>query len=302
MIEMNHQQSDHVEIDKLIDFYDNSSSKSSSNQTSTIKSPYKMTIVNLNESSSASYFTMKNWYEIFIVKNVQNRLEITIPYRYHDLRTTRYYLMIYGSFLNDTDGDLAGKNQANIVVRQDQSRIDLFIFFCVFISCFFLFLSMSIMFWRLKQIIFIHHTRQLQQMELQLMANRPMATITILLDNDNDDNNDKRYLDDSESLIGFPNFKESPKKIYPEYSRTMITNKQEQSIMNNRKRPSPRMPLVSLEPTFDGSAAILTTFIQFPHKKDNNDDNSNQSLQMAAASTLISLHLAKKITAVIAKF
>ncbi|XP_075678813.1 multiple EGF like domains 8 [Dermatophagoides pteronyssinus] len=310
---------DHVEIDKLIDF--NNSSSKSSDQTSTIKSPYKMTLINLNElSSESSYFTMKNWYEIFIVKNVQNRLEITIPYRYHDLRTTRYYLMIYGSFLNDTDGDFIDKNQANIVVRQDQSRIDLFIFFCVFISCFFLFLSMSIMFWRLKQIIFIHHTRQLQQMELQLMANRPMATITILLDNDNDDNNDKRYLDDSESLIGFrpynqesitppsssskqrhrtifhqltANFKESPKKIYPEYSRTMI-NKQEQSIMNNRKRPSPRMPLVSLEPTFDGSAAILTTFIQFPHKKDNNDDNSNQSLQMAAASTLISLLLPRK--------
>lgn len=141
-----------------------------------LKSPYNLVITNLN-AQIISYFTMKYWHDIVILENITGRVEITIPYKSHDLRTTRYYLVIRGNqLLNDS----IGGNRGFIVLRQDQSRIDLFIFFCVFISCFFMFLCLSVIFWRIKMMFDLHRARQQQEIELENMANRPFVKITIL--------------------------------------------------------------------------------------------------------------------------
>ncbi|KAH7637514.1 multiple epidermal growth factor-like domains protein 8 [Dermatophagoides farinae] len=267
----------------------------------TLKSPYQMILADMNGEIS-SYFTMKNLYEIIVVKNIENRLEITIPYRYHDLRTTRYYIMIHGSFHNDSD-----ENQAFIVLRQDQSRIDLFIFFCVFLSCFFLFLSMSIMFYRVKQIISVYRARHLQEIELEYMANRPFTSITVVVDDDDDVKNRhespemifRPYNESTTAMMMTPSskqyrrttttqsifrqltsgFKESPRKIYPaDHQHHSMMKEQMKNRNENLVTPMP----VSIEFTNDNMAAIFTTLIRFP-----NDDNSNRPIQMAAASTLI---------------
>lgn len=68
-----------------------------------------------------------------------------------------------------------------VFFRQDQLHIDLFVFFSVFFSCFFLFLAVCVVAWKTKQAADIRRARRRHVVEMLHMAKRPFASITILL-------------------------------------------------------------------------------------------------------------------------
>ena len=94
------------------------------------------------------YEAIDSLHEIAIFRKVQYRLEITIPYRMHDLRTTRFFLVLRGNGINDIG---IHDNFGYVLFRQDQCRIDLFVFFSVFFSSFFLFLCFSVLLRKIKK-------------------------------------------------------------------------------------------------------------------------------------------------------
>lgn len=61
---------------------------------------------------------------------------------FHDLRLTRFYIVVEGV----GDGSFG-----SLSFRQDQLHIDLFVFFSVFFSAFFLFLAACGIAWKVKQ-------------------------------------------------------------------------------------------------------------------------------------------------------
>ena len=80
-------------------------------------------------SGLSTFVSLHNPQEVLLVRNVQNRLIISIPELEHDLRSSKFYLLIYGGETGKSD-----KIVGNIFFRQDQLQIDLFVFFSVFFS------------------------------------------------------------------------------------------------------------------------------------------------------------------------
>jgi hypothetical protein len=132
------------------------------------------------------YLTITDPNEFLVIRNLRNRLVITIPQEVHDLRSTRFYMILKGiqspsqtvAPSNGSDNNSYG----NIFFRQDQSRIDLFVFFSVFFSCFFLFLCVCVMVWKIKQAFDMRRARRLHVAEMKHMASRPFATILLHMD------------------------------------------------------------------------------------------------------------------------
>lgn len=92
----------------------------------------------------STYVTLNKCNTMLRVYNLKNRLVITLPQHTHNLSTTRFYIA-----LRATNG---AASYGLIFFRQDQLHIDLFVFFSVFFSCFFLFLAVCVVVW--KVIIF----------------------------------------------------------------------------------------------------------------------------------------------------
>ena len=152
------------------------------NMPSKLKAPFFLTEHHLDEQQPY-YYRIESLNEIAIFKNVRNRLEVTISYRTHDLRTTRFFFIIRGnSFQSSTLNNTAMLNLGHVLFRQDQYRIDLFVFFCVFFSCFFLFLSMIVLIWKVKQFLDNRQAAHMHEIELEHMASRPFAAIHILFE------------------------------------------------------------------------------------------------------------------------
>ena len=109
-----------------------------------------------------------------------NRLVISLPESSHDLRTTRFYLVARGS--SSSNGTLASESPiGSVYFRQDQLHIDLFVFFSVFFSCFFLFLSVCIVVYKAKATLEARRERQRAEIELIHLARRPFAKQMVLL-------------------------------------------------------------------------------------------------------------------------
>ena len=108
---------------------------------------------------------------ILHVTGLKNRLVISLSENLHDLRTARFFLLIKGSSPGGSFGFLH--------FRQDQLHIDLFVFFSVFFSCFFLFLAFCILVWRVKSTFDIRRARERHAIELLNMAQRPMGSYTV---------------------------------------------------------------------------------------------------------------------------
>jgi hypothetical protein len=68
--------------------------------------------------------------------------------------------------------------------RQDQLHIDLFVFFSVFFSGFFLFLSACIVFWQTNASRQMRRNRMRREMEMQSMSKRPFGSHFMYLGDD----------------------------------------------------------------------------------------------------------------------
>uniref|UniRef100_A0A6I8P4P7 Multiple EGF like domains 8 n=1 Tax=Ornithorhynchus anatinus TaxID=9258 RepID=A0A6I8P4P7_ORNAN len=128
-----------------------------------------------------TYVTVWEPATVLVVRGVRDRLVITYPHERHALKSSRFYLLLLGA------GDGHGGPGANgstdsqglLFFRQDQAHIDLFVFFSVFFSCFFLFLSLCVLLWKAKQALDLRREQRRHLQEMTKMASRPFAKVTV---------------------------------------------------------------------------------------------------------------------------
>lgn len=202
--------------------------------------------------------TQKNTF--LIVRNLKNRLVLTLPQDRHDLGSTKFYLALTAVLPTPQNGDTSSRPSYGIIFfRQDQLHIDLFVFFSVFFSCFFLFLAACVVAWKAKQAADVRHARHLHVVEMLHMAKRPFATVTLLLDFSRDSDDPSGSLSSTASTSQSPHRKKQRKQ---------------QSVGDIRP--------VAVEPTDDGVAAVGTVFVRLPGGRE-------APVRLALASSLILL-------------
>ena len=137
-------------------------------------------IVEKMASGLTTFLTVTDPYSVVIVRGLQNRLVLTLPQDRHDLRSTRFYILIQG--VGSSRPTSSEVTFGSLFFRQDQPRIDLFVFFSVFFSCFFLFLAVSVVAWKAKQAVEGRRARERQAVEMEHMARRPFASVAVFLE------------------------------------------------------------------------------------------------------------------------
>nr|XP_025954628.1 multiple epidermal growth factor-like domains protein 8 [Dromaius novaehollandiae] len=122
-----------------------------------------------------TYVTVREAAAALVVRGVRDRLVLTYPHELHALKSSRFYLLLLGVGA----GGNATASQGLLFFRQDQAHIDLFVFFSVFFSCFFLFLSLCVLLWKAKQFLDARHEQRRHLQEMTKMASRPFAKVTV---------------------------------------------------------------------------------------------------------------------------
>lgn len=184
----------------------------------------------------ATFVTIEQRNTFLVIRNLTNRLVLTLPEDKHELGLTKFHIALRAidpPYVDSTGGRAA---YGMIFFRQDQLHIDLFVFFSVFFSCFFLFLAACVVAWKTKQAADVRRARRRHVVEMLHMAKRPFASAIILYDRDGN-------LGDSPT---------SPQQRKPTRARNKIVN------FHSDVRP------VAVEPTDDGVAAVATVFIRLP--------------------------------------
>lgn len=209
-------------------------------------SGFKMGEIDAGELNT--YITVGQQNSVLVVRDVRFRLVITLPRDQHDLRSSRFYIIV-----RSRGGIPDNTTSGNLYFRQDQPHIDLFVFFSVFFSCFFLFLAICVMLWKMKQTFDARRSRQMREREMECMASRPFARVLVLLEAE-----EPVYSSPSSGFIRLrPNL--------PRYhSRNQYYNN-EVNIVSSF--PLPRelgVVPIALEPTEDGLAAVGTVLFQLP--------------------------------------
>lgn len=125
-----------------------------------------------------TYITVWKPQTVLIVHGVRDRVVITFPHEVHSLKSSRFYIALRGV----GTGQRQGESQGLLFLRQDQAHIDLFVFFSVFFSCFFLFLSVCVLLWKVKQFLDFRREQRRHIQEMTKMASRPFAKLTIYLE------------------------------------------------------------------------------------------------------------------------
>lgn len=187
------------------------------------KFPYSFGVCELNED-----------------RNRNMRLDIVFLFWYLYISLfVRFYLVFIGRHMSGTKG--------LVYFRQDISQIDLFVFFSVFFSSFFLVVSVSVFAWKMKQ----YHTRRRviehRVHQLETMRSRPFATYSFLHQTNKPQPCSWRIKRDTAALL-----LHDPSKIkqYP------------LKLVDVRRRPL--LAPVSQEPTNDGRASVTTVIFQLP--------------------------------------
>ncbi|XP_070550058.1 multiple epidermal growth factor-like domains protein 8 [Ptychodera flava] len=191
-----------------------------------------------------TFVKLTNPHTFLIVYNLQNRLVVTIPFMNHELETRKFYVVLLGQskgLRNETFGLL--------YFRQDQPHINLFVFFSVFFSCFFLFLALCVIIWKIKLFFDGRRDRRRRAIEMENMASRPFAKVLV-------------YVDPVKPPISpiLPNRK--PNNRLPKLPR------RGQGQDSSRPRSPPpedfKTQPFAVEPTDDGIAAVGTIMLTLP--------------------------------------
>ena len=176
------------------------------------------------------------------VSDVRFRLVITLPLDVHNLEKSQFYMIIYGR------GDVhSNQTYGKLFFRQDQPHIDLFVFFSVFFSCFFLFLAICVLIWKIKQTVDTQRSRQQRAREMQHMASRPFAGVLVLVDH--------------EAAMSNP----TPRKIRVNKPTARSPQFPEVNMIHPYVRDEHFSILpIAIEPTDDGIASVATVVFQLP--------------------------------------
>lgn len=121
----------------------------------------------------STYVTVNKCNTLLRVYNLKNRLVLTLPQNVHNLSSTRFFMA-----LKAVNGPAS---YGLVFFRQDQLHIDLFVFFSVFFSCFFLFLAVCVVVWKAKQAADMRRARLRQVVEMLHMAKRPFASVNLCI-------------------------------------------------------------------------------------------------------------------------
>lgn len=174
-----------------------------------------------------------------IVRDVKNRLILTFPHADHHLRDTRFYLAFIGRDKSGAKG--------LVYFRQDQSQIDLFVFFSVFFSAFFLVVSVVVFGWKIKQ----YHTRrrviEVREHQLETMRSRPFATYSFLCQMKRPQPSCWRVKRDTAAIL---------------LRDSSLVREHQLRLRDVRERPV--IAPVSQEPTADGRSCVTTVVFQLP--------------------------------------
>uniref|UniRef100_A0A8C7C7Q8 Multiple EGF like domains 8 n=1 Tax=Oncorhynchus kisutch TaxID=8019 RepID=A0A8C7C7Q8_ONCKI len=173
-----------------------------------------------------SYITVWKPQTVLFVRGVRDRVVITFPHEVHSLKSSRFYIALRGVGTEERRGE----SQGLLFLRQDQAHIDLFVFFSVFFSCFFLFLSVCVLLWKIKQFMDFRREQRRHIQEMTKMASRPFAKLTVYLE------------------------PEEPQLIYLPSTGGGGVGGNAVSLVGP----------ITLEPTDDGMAGVATVLIQLP--------------------------------------
>ncbi|XP_078593005.1 multiple epidermal growth factor-like domains protein 8 [Branchiostoma floridae x Branchiostoma japonicum] len=213
---------------------------------------YEVEAVNIN-----TFVTIDRARTFLIVRNVKDRLVITLPHLKHVLKTQRFYIALVALPHNNIT-----ETYGVLFYRQDQTHIDLFVFFSVFFSCFFLFLALCFVIWKIKQSVDSRRAMLRRQIEMREMASRPSGAVLVVIDSDDD-----------------PRTPLVPNKVkLPKLSLRKGGPHQPQGHADDPFHSSP----LTIEPTDDGMAAVVTVFFQLP-------GGMSAPLRACLASTLVTM-------------
>lgn len=210
-------------------------------------------LVEINAENFHTYHTVTKTKTILRVKNVESRLVITIPVHSHNLRLAKFYIIMYG-----VGGQNSNHTFGNLYFRQDQPHIDLFVFFSVFFSSFFLFLAVCVLLWKMKQAVDTQRSRQQRAKEMMHMASRPFSKVLVYIEPEPIIMSSTPILRRQKlpklshrnvPIMGLP-----PVEILPPIIHTLTTKE----IVPFDVTP------IAMEPIINGSAVIRTVVIQLP--------------------------------------
>ncbi|XP_054855201.1 multiple epidermal growth factor-like domains protein 8 isoform X1 [Eublepharis macularius] len=215
-----------------------------------------------------TYITVRAQHSVLIVRGVRDRVVITYPHEIHALKSSRFYIVLLG--VGGTSPNVT-ESQGLLSFRQDQAHIDLFVFFSVFFSCFFLFLSVCVLLWKVKQFLDLRHEQRRHLQEMTKMASRPFAKVTIYFEPDT--------LGAAAELIFLPARPHkhpalaaaqplpSRLKPYHEVPYPVAHFRRSEPFLSHLmgySYSSFRVGPITLEPTDDGMAGVATVLFQLP--------------------------------------
>ncbi|KAH8377850.1 hypothetical protein KR093_007479 [Drosophila rubida] len=235
----------------------------------------------------STHVTLNQCNTLLRLFGLKNRLVLTLPQHAHNLSATRFFIALRASSGPEP-------SYGSVVFRQDQLHIDLFVFFSVFFSCFFLFLALCVIVWKVKQAADLRRARRQHVVEMLHLAKRPFAQIFLAsasLDMDNS----------QQPQAGSSSTSSTTTRAMRQRARQALLLQQQQqqgrehaaepahlphhsssiSRENTRSVQATEIMLVAIEPTNDNLAAVGTVFISLPGR-------SKAPLSIALGSTLIS--------------
>jgi len=228
----------------------------------------------------STHVTLNQCNTLLRLFGLKNRLVLTLPQHAHNLSATRFFIALRASSGPEP-------SYGSVVFRQDQLHIDLFVFFSVFFSCFFLFLALCVIVWKVKQAADLRRARRQHVVEMLHLAKRPFAQIFLA--------SASLDLDNSPQAAS-----SSTTRAMRQRARQALLLQQHQSHSLGESQSHGHLPhhssssssscrpvqateimLVAIEPTCDNLAAVGTVFVSLPGR-------SKAPLSIALGSTLIS--------------
>lgn len=222
----------------------------------------------------STHVTLNHCNTLLRLFGLRNRLVLTLPQHAHNLSATRFFIALRASSGPEP-------SYGSVVFRQDQLHIDLFVFFSVFFSCFFLFLAVCVIVWKVKQAADLRRARRQHVVEMLHLAKRPFAQIFLAsgsLDMDSPQ----------------PTASSSSSRVMRQRARQALLLQQTEQAggdfhgnvamhhhPSSRRCHDPHIMLVAIEPTSDNLAAVGTVFVSLPGR-------SRAPLSIALGSSLIS--------------
>lgn len=199
----------------------------------------------------ATYITVDKKNILMRIRELKNRLVLTLPQSVHDLTHTKFYLIIRALPVEEEAASFG-----LLFFRQDQLHIDLFVFFSVFFSCFFLFLAACVVVWKAKQAADVRRARRRHVVEMLHMAKRPFASVSLVVV-PSSSNGGAEVGSEGEMAVGSGCTARPP-----------------------CKRRSADLRPMAIEPTADGLAAVTSVLVSLP-------GGSRAPVRLALASALV---------------